>query len=86
MEDFITRHGDDINGVYANNDMMALGTMQAIDSSDLEDIAITGIDGSEVWVEKFKTSITTDHRTTTRRDGATGNRIRSQCYRWGGSR
>jgi len=53
MEDFITNYGDEIDGVYAHNDLMALGAHQAISSSNLEDVAVTGIDGSEVWVDTF---------------------------------
>lgn len=53
-EDLITRHGDDIDGVYAHNDLMGLGAHQAISGTDLAgDVAITGIDGSESWVDLF---------------------------------
>jgi len=52
-EDFITRFGDDINGVYAQNDLMALGASRALDDADRGDVPITGIDGSESWVETF---------------------------------
>ncbi|MFW6435402.1 MAG: substrate-binding domain-containing protein, partial [Halovenus sp.] len=54
MEDFITSHGDDIDGVYAHNDLMALGAYEAIDGTDVGDVAITGIDGSEAWVEEIQ--------------------------------
>ncbi len=54
MEDFITSHGDDIDGVYAHNDLMALGAHQAVQSADVGDIAITGIDGSEAWVQEIQ--------------------------------
>ncbi len=53
MEDFVTRYGDDIDGVYAHNDLMALGAHQALSGTELEDVAITGIDGSEAWVNLF---------------------------------
>jgi len=53
MEDFITQHGSDIHGVFAQNDLMALGAFQAVQSSDVGPIPITGIDGSEAWVETF---------------------------------
>ncbi|WP_135535923.1 substrate-binding domain-containing protein [Halostella pelagica] len=54
MEDFITSYGDDIDGVYAHNDLMALGAHQAVDNADVGDIAITGIDGSEAWVDEVQ--------------------------------
>jgi ribose transport system substrate-binding protein len=54
MEDFITSHGDDIDGVYAHNDLMALGAHQAVNNADIGDVAITGIDGSEAWVEEIQ--------------------------------
>ncbi len=52
-EDFITQYGEDINGVFAQNDLMALGAHQAIQNSDLGTTPITGIDGTEGWVELF---------------------------------
>jgi len=52
-EDFITRFGDDIDGVYAQNDLMALGASRALDDADRGDVPVTGIDGSEAWVETF---------------------------------
>lgn len=52
-EDFITQYGDDIDGVFAQNDLMALGAHQAIQNSDLGVTPITGIDGTEGWVELF---------------------------------
>lgn len=53
MEDFITRFGDDIDGVYAQNDLMALGAFRALGNAGRGDVPITGIDGSEAWVETF---------------------------------
>ena len=53
MEDFLTRFGDDIDGVYAQNDLMALGASRAASNAGREDLPITGIDGSEAWVETF---------------------------------
>lgn len=52
MEDFITQHGDDIDGVFCQNDMMALGVYQALQNSDVS-APVTGIDGSEAWVQRF---------------------------------
>jgi len=52
MNDLITRHGDDIDGVFCQNDLMCLGAHQALSDSDL-DVPITGVDGTEGWVEIF---------------------------------
>jgi ribose transport system substrate-binding protein len=54
MEDFITRFGQDIDGVYAQNDLMALGAFQAAQAGDATDLPIAGIDGTEAWVETFE--------------------------------
>lgn len=48
MEAFLKTHGDAITGLYAHNDDMALGAIQAIDEYGLtpaEDIKIVSIDG-----------------------------------------
>lgn len=51
-EDFITTHGDEIHGVFAQNDLMALGAQRALEAEGL-DIPIVGIDGTEEWVEQI---------------------------------
>ncbi|WP_101296830.1 substrate-binding domain-containing protein [Halegenticoccus soli] len=53
MEDFVTSHGDKIDGVYAHNDLMALGAHRVIQDSNLSDIPIVGIDGTDTWVQTF---------------------------------
>lgn len=47
MEDWLTAHPNQIKGVLAQNDEMALGAMQAIKFAglDVKDFAIVGIDG-----------------------------------------
>ena len=47
MENWLTRHGDDIQGVIGQNDEMALGAIEAIRAAGLDvgDFAIAGIDG-----------------------------------------
>jgi len=48
MEAFLKTHGEDINGVYAHNDDMAIGAIQAIEEYGLkpgEDIILVSIDG-----------------------------------------
>lgn len=51
--DLIARHGTDIDGVYAHNDMMALGAHRAFSESGTGRVPISGIDGSREWVELF---------------------------------
>lgn len=53
MEDFVTAHGDDIDGVFAQNDLMALGAQIALEGADMGDVPITGVDGTEAWVEEI---------------------------------
>ena len=52
MEDFITQYGDEIDGVFCQNDLMALGAHQALQNAGMS-VPITGIDGTEAWVESF---------------------------------
>lgn len=52
MEDFITQYGDEIDGVFCQNDLMGLGVHQALQNSNL-DVPVTGIDGTEAWVNRF---------------------------------
>jgi ribose transport system substrate-binding protein len=52
MEDFITQYGDEIDGVFCQNDLMALGAHQALQNADMS-VPVTGIDGTEAWVELF---------------------------------
>jgi len=52
MSDLITRHGDDIDGVFCQNDLMCLGAQQALSNNNIS-VPITGVDGTEGWVEQF---------------------------------
>ncbi len=47
MENWLTRHGSNIDGVIGQNDEMALGAIEAIRAAgmDVADFAIVGIDG-----------------------------------------
>ena len=47
MENWLTAHANDIKGVIAQNDEMALGAIEAIKAAglDLSDFAIAGVDG-----------------------------------------
>ncbi|WP_234988084.1 sugar ABC transporter substrate-binding protein [Demequina sp. NBRC 110056] len=40
----ITKHGDEIKGVWAANDDMALGALQALEAAGMSDVAVAGID------------------------------------------
>lgn len=40
----LTAHGDHIGGVWAANDDMALGAMQALEAAGLDEVAVVGID------------------------------------------
>ncbi|MCE1255369.1 MAG: ABC transporter substrate-binding protein [Anaerolineae bacterium] len=54
MEAFLKKYGKDINGVYAHNDEMALGAIQAIEEAGLKpgvDIKIVSIDGERAAFE-----------------------------------
>lgn len=53
MENFVTSHGEDIDSVYAHNDLMAVGAQQVIEDNNLTDIPIVGIDGDKTWVEQI---------------------------------
>lgn len=52
--ELIREYGSRIDGIYAHNDLMALGAHQAVSESPLTDVSITGIDGSKEWVEQFE--------------------------------
>ncbi|WP_254271334.1 substrate-binding domain-containing protein [Haloarcula marina] len=52
MEDFLTQYGDQIDGVFCQNDLMALGAHQALRNAN-RSIPVTGIDGTEAWVQLF---------------------------------
>ncbi|EMA10016.1 substrate-binding domain-containing protein [Haloarcula marismortui] len=52
MEDFITQYGDEIDGVFCQNDLMALGAHQALQNAGMS-VPVTGIDGTEAWVQRF---------------------------------
>lgn len=53
VSQLINECGDRIDGIYAHNDLMALGAHQAVSKSRLNNVPITGIDGSKRWVAQF---------------------------------
>ena len=40
----LTKHGDDIKGIWAANDDMALGALEALEAAGRDDVAVVGID------------------------------------------
>lgn len=54
MENIIQSTAGDFNAVYAHNDEMALGALQAIRAANLPDVAIIGIDGQADAFEAVK--------------------------------
>lgn len=47
MKNWISAFGDDIDGVIAQNDDMALGAIQALREAGIDDVKVVGIDGIE---------------------------------------
>jgi len=50
-EDLVTRHGDDIDGIFAQNDPMARGAVKVLSDEGMADMPITGVDGGQEWVK-----------------------------------
>jgi ribose transport system substrate-binding protein len=44
MKTLITKHGDEIRGVWTANDDMALGAIEALEAAGMEGVAVVGID------------------------------------------
>lgn len=40
----LTKHGDDVKGIWAANDDMALGALEALEAAGRDDVAVVGID------------------------------------------
>lgn len=51
LQTLITKHGDDIKGVWTANDDMALGALEALDAAGMSDVAVVGIDAVPEAVE-----------------------------------
>ncbi len=54
MEEAIAAHGDDIDLVYAANDSMALGAMEALREAGMSDVMLAGVDGQKEAYEAIK--------------------------------
>jgi ribose transport system substrate-binding protein len=46
MDDFVVKYGKEINGVFGQNDDVAIGCMNALEAAGMKGIPITGIDGN----------------------------------------
>ncbi len=57
MEEAIAAHGDAIDLVYAANDSMALGAMEALREAGMDDVMLSGVDGQK---EAYQAIIETD--------------------------
>ena len=53
MSDFISKFGDDIDGVYANNDGMALGAMSILEDNNMS-VPVVGYDSFQETAETIK--------------------------------
>jgi ribose transport system substrate-binding protein len=54
MEDMITRFGNQIQGVYGQNDDTGIGAMNALEAANMKGIPITGIDGNAETMDLIK--------------------------------
>lgn len=45
-ENWLTAYGDDLNAILANNDEMALGAVQALQSAGRDDVLVLGVDAT----------------------------------------
>ena len=54
MKNWISAHGDKIDGVVSQNDDMGLGALQALKESGRDDVPIVGIDGIEDGLNAVK--------------------------------
>lgn len=53
-ENLITTYSDELNVIFSNNDEMALGALQAIETNGREDIKIIGVDAIKDAVDAIK--------------------------------
>jgi len=55
MDAFITKYGDQINGVMVTSDSMAVGAASAIKSAGVSGIKVCGFDGFQAAIKLFET-------------------------------
>jgi len=53
-ENWLTAYGNDLNAILANNDEMALGAVQALQSAGREDVLVLGVDATPDAKEAVK--------------------------------
>ncbi len=53
-ENWLTAYGDELNAILANNDEMALGAVQALQSAGREDVLVLGVDATPDAQEAVK--------------------------------
>jgi len=56
MQTFLTKYGDQINGVWAANDAIALGALSALDAKGRTDVGVVGMDGLEEALAEIEAS------------------------------
>ncbi|WP_246218486.1 substrate-binding domain-containing protein [Litoribacterium kuwaitense] len=54
MENWIQTYGDDIDGVIAQNDEMAIGAINALNAQGMNDIPVVGVDGVKDALQAVK--------------------------------
>lgn len=54
VENWLLTYGDEINAIVSNNDEMALGALQAIQSNNREDVLIIGVDAISDALESIE--------------------------------
>ncbi|MTV27872.1 substrate-binding domain-containing protein [Nitriliruptoraceae bacterium ZYF776] len=50
----LTAHGDEVSGIWAANDDMALGALQALEAAGRDDVAVVGIDAVPEAIEAIQ--------------------------------
>jgi len=54
MAGIITKYGSDINGVFGQNDDVAIGAMNALNEQGIQGVPITGVDGNKGTMDFIK--------------------------------
>jgi ribose transport system substrate-binding protein len=54
MDDYVAQYGDQIDGVFGQNDDVAIGCMNSLESAGFTGVPITGIDGNLEAMELIK--------------------------------
>jgi ABC-type sugar transport system substrate-binding protein len=54
VENWITAYGDDLDAIFANNDEMALGAINALQAAGISDVMVFGIDATPDGVKAIE--------------------------------